>query len=274
VTAARVARIDVAPPDEEVASASGERLPVRVWRPPAAAAPRGVVVALHGMVTHSGWFALLGERLAAQGLALMAPDRRGNGWAQALRDPGEIELLLSDVEAVVARARQLSVDVTLLSWCGSANFAVLAAARVPIRRLVLASPGLVPLPAMSARLRASEPIDPDGAFLPVHFDPASDFTDDEATRRAIRGDALTLRRIPLALREAWRQLNPRARQALATLPIPTRCVLTRVDRMLDIPATLELLAAADIPVHWAEGGHGFVVEPAGAHAVANLLGAP
>lgn len=271
------ARIDVAPPTEAVASSRGEPLPVRVWRPPAPAAPRRVVVALHGMVTHAGWFAPLGALLAARGLALVAPDRRGNGWARALRDPGDLELLISDVEAVVAWAGRLSADVTLLSWCGSANFAVLAAARVPIRRFVLASPGLVPLAAMSARLRASQPLaasGPDAAFLPVHFDPASDFTDDEAVRRAIRADSLTLRRIPVALREAWRQLNPRARAALATLPIPTRCVLTRIDRMLDIPATLDLLDAADIPVHWAEGGHGFVVESAGARAVADLLGAP
>ena len=266
--------IDGSPPTERLRSTSGEQLPVRLWLPPAQTSPRRIVVALHGMVTHSGWFAPLAELLTAQGLALLAPDRRGNGWAQQLRDPGNIELLLSDVDVAVARARQLCDDVTLLSWCGSANFAVLAAARLPIARFALASPGLVPLPAMSARLRVSEPMDEDGAFLPVHFDPASDFTDDETTRCAIRGDALTLRRIPLALRETWRQLNPRARQALATLPLPTRCVLTRVDRMLDVPATLELLAAAGIPVRWAEGGHGFVVEPAGARAVAHLLGAP
>ena len=60
-----------------------------------------------------------------------------------------------------------------------------------------------------------------------------------------------------------------ARATLRALPIPTRCVLTRVDRMIDIPGTAELLA--EIPVAWTDGGHGFLVEPAGARFVAGLL---
>jgi pimeloyl-ACP methyl ester carboxylesterase len=203
------------------------------------------------------------------GIALVAPDRRGNGLAAALSEVGNVERLISDVGDVVAYARELCDDVTLFSWCGSANFAVPAAARVPVQRFVLASPGLVPLEEMATRFRTSEPVD---GFLPLHFDPASDFTDDVETQRAIRADGLSLRKIPLALRQAWRTLNPLAREGLAHLPVPTRCVLTRVDRMIDIARTVELVEGrAKIPVHWAEGGHGFVIEPAGARTVAALL---
>lgn len=259
--------IATAAADAHVCSVSGEQLPVRIWAPPAP--PRRAVVALHGMVTHSGWFALLGELLAARGVAVLAPDRRGNGLAAELSEVGNIDLLLSDVDQVVRRARQLCDDVTLLSWCGSANFAVLAAARAPIQRFVMASPGLVPLDDKAARFRAAHPVD---GYLPLHFDPASDFSDDAATRQMIRADPLYLRRIPLPLREAWRQLNPLARQALARLPVPAACVLTRTDHMIDVVRTAELCAG--LPLTWAEGGHGFVVEPAGARAVADLLGAP
>jgi pimeloyl-ACP methyl ester carboxylesterase len=217
-------------------------------------------------VTHAGWFARLGELLVEQEIALVAPDRRGNGLARALGGAGNAELLISDACAVVQAARDLCDDVTLLSWCGSANFAVPAAARAPIRRFVLASPGLVPREEMSARFRASQP---EGGFLPIHFDPAGDFTDDAEVQAMIRADELYLRWIPVEVRDAWRQLNPIAREALRALPIPTRCVLTRVDRMLDIPGTVELLA--DIPVEWTGGGHGFLVEPAGARFVAGLL---
>lgn len=253
-----------------VRSASGESLPIRIWEP--IGRPRRTVVALHGMVTHSGWFALLGELLAAQGVAVVAPDRRGNGLARELRQVGNLDLLISDVGEAVRLARELSEDVTLFSWCGSANFAVPAAARVAVRRFVMASPGLVPLEEMSARFRAGQPI---GGFLPLHFDPAGHFTDDVETARAIRADPLYLRKIPLPLREAWRQLNPLARQTLGRLPVPSRCMLTRVDRMIDIPRTVELVESqAGIPVSWAAGGHGFVVEPAGARAIADLLGEP
>ena len=257
-------RIPSTPASSHVRSAHGDLLPVRTWLP--RGRPRRVVVALHGMVTHAGWFARLGDLLVAHEIALVAPDRRGNGLARALGQAGNAELLISDVDAVVQAARDLGDDVTLLSWCGSANFAVPAAARVPIRRFVLASPGLVPRAEMSARFRASVPA---GGRLPIHFDPAGDFTDDAEVQAMIRADELYLRWIPIEVRDAWRQLNPIAREALRALPIPTRCVLTRVDRMIDIAGTVELLA--DIPVAWTGGGHGFLVEPAGARFVADLL---
>ena len=257
-------RIPSTPASSHVRSAHGDLLPTRTWLP--RARPRRVVVALHGMVTHAGWFARLGDLLVEQEIALVAPDRRGNGLARALGQAGNAELLISDVDAVVRAARDLSDDVTLFSWCGSANFAVPAAARVPIRRFVLASPGLVPREEMSARFRSSQPVD---GLLPIHFDPAGDFTDDAEVQAMIRADELYLRWIPVEVRDAWRQLNPIARATLRALPIPTRCVLTRVDRMIDIPGTAELLA--EIPVAWTDGGHGFLVEPAGARFVAGLL---
>lgn len=255
-------------------SIRGELLPMRVWR--SAARPRRVVVALHGMVTHSGWFAQLGDQLVGRGLALIAPDRRGNGLARALGGPGEIDLLVSDVAAVVTRAHELCEDVTLLSWCGSANFAVPAAAHLPVQRLVLASPGLVPLEEMAARFREARPV---AGYLPLHFDPLRDFTDDAEVQRAIRADKLTLRNVPLAVRDAWRTLNPLARQALRTLRLPTRLVLARRDRMIDVPRTQALLASrmATMPaidVDWCEGGHGFVAEPQGARLLAQVLERP
>jgi len=255
------------PASTHVRATTGEQLPVRTWLP--VTKPRRVVVALHGMVTHAGWFATLGDALVERGIALVAPDRRGNGLARGLRDVGNIDLLLADVDVVVAYARELADDVALLSWCGSANFAVPAATRVAVDRFVMASPGLVPLAEMSARFRAAQA---SNGSLPIHFDPAREFTDDEATRTMIRGDELYLRRIPEPLRDAWKQLNPLARQALRDLRVPTHCVLTRIDRMIDIAGTVELMG--DIPVLWTEGGHGFVVETTGSEFVAAVLGEP
>lgn len=264
LTPASAPRIACTPASTHVRSARGDLLPLRTWLPPGP--PRRAVVALHGMVTHAGWFAQLGDLLAARDTALLAPDRRGNGLARALGGAGDADLLISDACAAVHAARDLCDDVTLLSWCGSANFAVPAATRAPIRRFMLASPGLVPREEMAARFRAGVPT---GGLLPLHFDPATDFTDDAEVQAAIRADDLYLRWIPAEVRDAWRHLNPIARDALRTLPVPTRCVLTRVDRMIDIPRTVELLAG--IPIAWAGGGHGFLVEPAGARFVADLL---
>ncbi len=267
-TADKVSRqIANTPADDHIRAVNGDFLPIRTWLPQAK--PRRVVVALHGMVTHSGWFSQLGNLLVECGVALIAPDRRGNGQAKHLGQISDTDLLMADVDVAVQHARQLSDDVTLFSWCGSANFAVPAAAQVAADRFVMASPGLVPLAEMSARFRCTQAID---GFLPIHFDPAGDFTDDAETKDIICADKLYLRRIPEELRGAWKKLNPIAREALHNLPIPAHCVLTRVDRMIDIPKTLDLMG--DIPIHWASGGHGFVVEPAGANSVAELLGKP
>ncbi len=251
------------PPSSYVRASNGDLLPIRAWLP---ARPRRVVVALHGMVTHSGWFSRLGKLLFDQGVALIAPDRRGNGRAKDLGQAGNIDMLIADVHAVVELARASSDDVTLFSWCGSANYAIPASAQVAISRLVLASPGLVPLPEMSARFRNAQAVD---GFLPIHFDPARDFTDLPEIQRIIRADKLYLRRIPLELRGAWKALNPLAKKTLGTLSIPHRCILTRTDRMIDIHQTASLMPAVD----WVDGGHGFVLEPIGSRAVATILGA-
>ena len=77
MTAAPAHRLRIAstPADWHVRSAHGDLLPARRWLP--RGRPRRAVVALHGMVTHAGWFAQLGDLLVEQDIALVAPDRRG-----------------------------------------------------------------------------------------------------------------------------------------------------------------------------------------------------
>jgi alpha-beta hydrolase superfamily lysophospholipase len=62
--------------------AGGTRLFRRAWRP--AGVPRAVVVNLHGLGDHSGLYPNLVEHLVSRGIAVHAPDLRGNG-----RSPGQ-----------------------------------------------------------------------------------------------------------------------------------------------------------------------------------------
>lgn len=62
--------------------AGGVRLFRRQWRP--AATPRAVVANLHGLGDHSGLYPALVDYLVARGIAVHAPDLRGNG-----RSPGQ-----------------------------------------------------------------------------------------------------------------------------------------------------------------------------------------
>lgn len=61
--------------------AGGTRLYCRSWP---LAEPRATVIALHGLGDHSGLYPMLGPAFTARGIALFAPDLRGNG-----RSPGQ-----------------------------------------------------------------------------------------------------------------------------------------------------------------------------------------
>lgn len=66
----------------DYAGAGGLRLFRQVWRPPGPA--RGVVANIHGLGDHSGLYPTLVDHLLSQGIAVHAPDLRGNG-----RSPGQ-----------------------------------------------------------------------------------------------------------------------------------------------------------------------------------------
>lgn len=83
--------------------AGGARLYCRSW-PPADA--RATLVALHGLGDHSGLYPMIGEVLAAKGIAVLTPDLRGNGRSPGQR--GYIEAwddLREDLGRLLVRAR-------------------------------------------------------------------------------------------------------------------------------------------------------------------------
>jgi alpha-beta hydrolase superfamily lysophospholipase len=66
-----------------------------------------VLVLLHDTLLHGGWYANLGHDLAAQGVAVYLPDRRG--WAHSAGDRREVakgrEVLTDDITAMIAAAQ-------------------------------------------------------------------------------------------------------------------------------------------------------------------------
>jgi alpha-beta hydrolase superfamily lysophospholipase len=84
--------------------AGGTRLFRRVWRP--AGPARAALINLHGLGDHSGLYPALVEYLTDRGIAVHAPDLRGNG-----RSPGQRgfvrrwEDFREDLRAFVARVR-------------------------------------------------------------------------------------------------------------------------------------------------------------------------
>lgn len=76
----------------------------RSWRPEGD--PRGIVVIVHGLNSHSGQYLWVGEQLAAAGLAVYALDHRGRGRSDGERFYVEkIEDYTDDVATLVRQAK-------------------------------------------------------------------------------------------------------------------------------------------------------------------------
>ena len=80
-------------------AALGAKLHYREW---CVASPRGRVVILHGIESHSGWYLASGSFLAKKGFAVYALDRRGSGLN--LEDRGDtpsFKTLLEDIRLFI-----------------------------------------------------------------------------------------------------------------------------------------------------------------------------
>jgi acylglycerol lipase len=109
--------------------------------------PWAVVIFLHGIASHAGWFGETAADLNHQGIAVYGPDRRGSGRSGGPRGHlARYERALDDVEQVVqlvaSEHRGTPVFLAASSW--AAKLAVVYAAQrpAPLSGLLLLGPGL------------------------------------------------------------------------------------------------------------------------------------
>jgi alpha-beta hydrolase superfamily lysophospholipase len=133
--------------EEALTMPDGESLPLRRWMPADGAAPRAVILALHGFNDYSFAFEAPATAWAAQGVATYAYDQRGFGGT---RQPGlwaGEDQLIADlrVAAGLVRARHPGVPLYLLGE-SMGGAVVLAAATSgdppPADGLILAAPAV------------------------------------------------------------------------------------------------------------------------------------
>jgi alpha-beta hydrolase superfamily lysophospholipase len=131
---------------ETITYSDGYTTAVRWWRP---ADPRGCVLYFHGIQSHGGWYEASGAELAAQGLTVLMPDRRGSGCntiarghvssaKQCLDDAGEALGALLDETGLPA------AHVVGVSWGGKLAVALADAAPKKVCSITLVAPGLFP----------------------------------------------------------------------------------------------------------------------------------
>ncbi|MCP4507051.1 MAG: alpha/beta hydrolase, partial [Fuerstiella sp.] len=128
-------------------TSDGVRLHYQHW--PATGKIRGVVVALHGIQSHSGWYEYSSQQMAEAGFEVYFADRRGSGRNELRRGHADHgERLLNDVRQLVRLVHREHPAVPLsllgLSWGGKIAAAVASTSPDSIDSLVLLYPGLAP----------------------------------------------------------------------------------------------------------------------------------
>jgi len=143
-------------------SVDGKVMPCTAWLPPRRQPPKAVVIAIHGLSGAKSDFWLLGERLAASGIAVHAYDLRGQGNDPDVKARGDIrsaKTWLRDLHTFDRLIRQ-RYPATPVFWYGESLGSLIAlhAAVTPQRRrphgLLFASPAAALRSPISASQRA------------------------------------------------------------------------------------------------------------------------
>ena len=237
--------------EESLASGRGQRLNGRLWLPPSE--PRGVLLAVHGLGSHSGTFQPLGERFTRLGWSVFALDLPGHGLSPGGR--GRVDSfdgLLTDL--AIAREtltrRWPRAPQALLGHSMGGNLAINYALRRrhlrpavnDLFRLVLVAPMLmppVPLPRpkifaawLTGRLfpwvRVSRSID------------AESLTTDARQQSEIHSDELLHSRISLYLATQVLSQGRWAMDHARDLDVPTLVLFGQEDPLIDRQACKNL----------------------------------
>jgi acylglycerol lipase len=250
----------------------------RVWAP--AQTVRTVVLYLHGIQSHGGWYAGSAANLAGHGLGVILPDRRGSGLNE--RDRGDVRSYrrwLADLDEIADWAthqwQAKHIGVVGVSWGGKLALAWAAHRRGQTPVLLLA-PGLFPQVDVSfwtkLRIALALIVRPKAPFeIPLN-DPAL-FTDQAPAQEFIANDRqkLTTATARFLVQSAkldhywWRQAR---REWISPLTV---CLAQR-DRIVNNRRTLDWMHRIwdrEVIVHQLPSAHSLEFEPA-----LNLLAEP
>jgi alpha-beta hydrolase superfamily lysophospholipase len=211
-----------------------------------AAAPRALVVCVHGIQSHGGWYTGSCERLANAGYEVFFLDRRGAGLnAEARGDAPGFRRLLDDIAEFLRERRGARPRVLLsISWGGKLAAALQRRHPGLCDALALLCPGLCPkvgLP-VSRRLAvaASRLVSPRRLFdIPLN-DPEL-FTANPAALEFIHNDPLALRQATARFLVESTRLDAYLRWFPPRLTIPVQLMLAGQDRIVDNAATREFV---------------------------------
>lgn len=239
------------------------RLFRRIWR---AAPCRAVVVRLHGIESHAGWYEESSLALARRGFTVHFVDRRGAGRSEGARgDVDHWSTWLADLRAAINDARWLegAEAVHLVANCWGARPALAEAARQPqaIMAVAVVAPALVLRTQFTRAERLGIALDAllrPARLRPHPIDDARLFTRDLERVRAIEADPLALRHCTARFYVQTQLLLGAVRRLLPRMCVPVLALFGGSDQVLDLPRTqamirrvpADLLTVKTYPGQW------------------------
>jgi alpha-beta hydrolase superfamily lysophospholipase len=234
--------------------------------------PSAVLVFLHGIASHAGWFAETAADLNDHGVEVYGPDRRGSGRSGGPRGHlDRYERALDDVEQLVrlvaADHPGTPVFLAASSWAAKLGVVYAAQRPGPLSGLLLLGPGLLPRVTLSpwrrVRVVAGHLARP-MAYLPIPLTPEL-YTANPPYRDFIRADPLRLPEVTSQFYWETARLDRRRRRDTPRVALPVLLLQGDDDQMMDVPATrrwFERLGAEDTTYRAYQGaGHTLDFEP-------------
>lgn len=237
----------------------------RLWKPEN---PRGVVLYLHGIQSHGGWYETSGQALANAGLVVLMPDRRGSGANGPPRGHYDsLDQCLADsrafLDAATRAAEQPSVHVIGVSWGGKQAVYLAQAFPQRVKSISLIGPGIFPRVDLTIgekfRVGVSMINDREKLYdIPLN-DPLF-FTENPERIRFVENDKFLLKQVSASFLLASRRLDKLIR-AFPDSPYrgPVHLFLAGKDRIIDNEKTRAWLRGLPSPdrriTEFPEGGH-------------------
>lgn len=233
------------PSIETFDTSDGYRHHFRHWVPQQSR-PKGIVVALHGIQSHSGWYTFSSGALCAAGYEVLFLDRRGSGMnADERGHARHADRLVNDIVQVLQSVRRrrnadyptVPLILSGLSWGG--KLAAVVASRRPelIDALVLLYPGIHSQFQLNEwdhfRLNLARFGDVLQKRVPLPLGDPKLFTNDDQWRDFIARDNLALHDATVSFLLANRDLDEEAQRVARSLRCPTLMALAGRDRIIN-----------------------------------------
>ncbi len=232
------------PTVREVTASDGYRLHFRHW---AAESPRGIVIAIHGIQSHSGWYEYSSRRMADAGFDVYFADRRGSGLnglqrghaAHAMRLVNDVRTLtqLACSEHITSAESRLPVTILGISWGGKIAAATASLFPEEFDRLALLYPGLEPKigPSLWQRfqLNLARDFEVVKKHIPIPLDDPNLFTQSPEWQQYIGNDPLAVHTVTSSFFNAGRELDRILSKGSARIHQPCLLMLAGKDAIIN-----------------------------------------